>query len=139
MAPWRPAASDFPEVNVENETNDPNSLLSFYRDLVHLRNDREALRTGDTLVVDSGNPSVYALLRYTDEEAFLVLINVDTKPISDYSLSLANVPFSGALTATTVIGQQNPSAPQISGGGFSGYLPFAELPAQSATIIQLVP
>ena len=139
MAPWRAAAIDFPEVNVENETNDPNSLLSFYRDLVHLRNDHEALRTGDTLVVDSGNPSVYALLRYTDEEAFLVLINVDTKPISDYSLSLANGPFSGGITTTTVIGQQNPSAPQISGGGFSGYLPFAELPAQSATIIQLVP
>ncbi len=139
MAPWRAAASDFPEVNVATETSDPNSLLSFYRDLVHLRNDHEALRTGNTLVVNSGNPSVYALLRYTDEEAFLVLVNLDTNPISDYSLSLANGPFSATVSATTVIGQQSPSAPQISGGGFSGYLPFAELPAQSVTIIQLVP
>ncbi len=140
MAPWRAAASDFPQVNVANETNDPNSLLSFYRDLIRLRNEHSALRMGDTLVVDSGNPSIYALLRYSDEEAFLVLVNVDTKPISDYNLNLAKGPFSGSLNATSVIGLQNPSAPQVNAdGGFSGYLPFTEIPSQSAIIIQLEP
>ena len=138
--PWRDPSSDYPTVNVANETSDPNSLLSYYRDLIHLRNDHSALRTGHTIVVDSGNRSVYALLRYDDNEAILILANADTNPITDYSLNLASGPFSGTLNAASILGLQNPSAPQVNAeGGFSGYLPFTEIPAQSAIIIQLEP
>ena len=138
--PWRDPSSDYPTVNVANETTDPNSLLNYYRDLIHLRNDHTALRTGHTIVIDSGNRSVYALLRYDDNEAVLILANADTNPITDYSLNLASGPFSGTLNAASILGLQNPSAPQINAeGGFSGYLPFTEIPAQSAIIIQLEP
>ena len=138
--PWRDPSSDYPTVNVANETTDPNSLLNYYRDLIHLRNDHTALRTGHTIVIDSGNRSVYALLRYDDNEAILILANADTNPITDYSLNLASGPFSGTLNAASILGLQNPSAPQINAeGGFSGYLPFTEIPAQSAIIIQLEP
>ena len=138
--PWRDPSSDYPTVNVANETSNPNSLLNYYRDLIHLRNNHSALRTGHTIVVDSGNRSVYALLRYDDNEAILILANADTNPITDYSLNLASGPFSGTLNAVSILGLQNPSAPQINAeGGFSGYLPFTEIPAQSAIIIQLEP
>jgi glycosidase len=139
MEPWRPASEDYPQVNVALQTDDPNSLLSLYRDLIHLRNDHPALRTGDTLVVKTNNPSVYALLRYNTEEAFLTLVNVNANPITDYSLELTDGPLADALKAVTVIGLPDPSAPQISAGGWSGYLPFIELPGRSYAIIQLTP
>ena len=125
-------------MNAANQADDPDSLLSLYRDLIHLRNDHGALRTGHALVVETNNPSVYALLRYNNEEAFLVLINVDSKPISDYNLTLETGPLAGALKAITTLGLPNASAPQVNAeGGFSGYLPFAELPARSYAIIRL--
>ena len=83
--PWRDPSSDYPTVNVANETSDPNSLLSYYRDLIHLRNEHSALRTGHTIVIDSGNRSVYALLRYDDNEAILIPVSYThlTLPTSD--------------------------------------------------------
>ena len=140
VEPWRPAAQDYPQVNVANQTDDPNSLLSLYRDLIHLRNDHASLRTGHALVIETNNPSVYALLRYNNDEVFLVLVNVDSKPIADYNLTLATGPLAGALKVITALGLLNPSAPQVNAdGGFSGYLPFAELPARSYVIIRLMP
>jgi hypothetical protein len=46
-------------------------LLSLYRDLVHLRNESAALRFGETILLDSGHPSVYATLRVGTVEPFL--------------------------------------------------------------------
>ncbi len=138
--PWRPAAQDYPQVNVANQTDDPDSLLSLYRDLIHLRNDRASLRTGHALVIETNNPSVYALLRYNDDEVFLVLVNVDSKPIAGYNLTLKTGPLAGALKAVTALGLPKASAPQVNAeGGFSGYVPFAEFPARSFAIIQLTP
>ena len=132
--PWRPAADDYPTVNVAAQTDDPNSLLSLYRDLIHLRNSHPALRTGHTTVIETGSRSVYALLRYNGKEALLVLVNVDSKPVSDYNLKIE----SGAPNALTLLGLPNPS-PLPANAGSSGWRPFAELPVRSFAIIQLKP
>lgn len=137
---WRAPAQDFVQVNVANQADDPESLLNLYRDLIHLRNDHAALRAGHALVIETNNPSVYALLRYNNEEVFLVFINVDSKPVADYSMTLEKGPLAGALKIITMLGLPNASAPQANAeGGFSGYVPFAEFPARSFAIIQLTP
>jgi glycosidase len=141
-APWNAASNDYKTTNVAAETSDPDSLLSLYRTLIHLRNQHVALRTGAALVVDSGSPRLYALLRYTEQEAFLILVNVHPKPLTaeQYSLALESGPFKGPVIATSVLGLADPTAPQISAnGGFTGYNPFPEIPGQSSIIIQLTP
>ncbi len=115
-----------------------------------MRNEHAALRTGETLVVDAGTQRLYALLRYNDQEAFLILVNVHPKPLTTstslsagpelYSLTLESGPFTGALNAISVFGPADPAAPQINAnGGFDSYIPFPEIPAQSIAIIQLTP
>jgi glycosidase len=126
--PWRPAADDYPTVNVAAQTDDPNSLFSLYRELISLRNTHPALRTGHTTVIETGSRSVYALLRYNDGDTFLVLVNVDSQPVSDYNLEIE----SGASNALTLLGLPNPSPLSA-----SGWRPFAELPARSFAILQL--
>jgi alpha-glucosidase len=145
--PWRAPADDYPETNVAAQTVDPDSLLSLYRDLIHLRNGYAALRTGETTVVEADTQRLYALLRYDDEAAFLVLVNVHPRPLTPelYSLTLESGPFAGPVTATTVlaVGQgavAQPAAPEINAsGGFSGYAPFEEIPAGTAVILRLAP
>jgi glycosidase len=140
--PWEAPSDDYKEVNVALETGDPNSLFSHYRSLINLRNQHEALLSGDTLLVDSGAPSLYAMLRYNDQEAFLILVNLRPRPLASdsYSLSLESGPFKGAVKAVSIMGQTDPAAPEINAaGGFSGYIPFQEFPAKSSVIIQLTP
>jgi glycosidase len=147
--PWRAPADDYPETNVAAQTDDPDSLLSLYRDLIHLRAAHPALRTGETAVVEADTQRLYALLRYDNEAAFLVLVNVHPRPLTpdQYSLTLESGPFdaAGGVTATTVLAVPGgtlaePAAPEISAeGGFESYIPFEEIPPGTAVIIQLTP
>lgn len=138
--PWRPAAADFPERSVEQQTADPDSLLSLYRDLIHLRNEHEALRVGDWLLVEANSGRLYTFVRHTENESVLVVINMNRNPVAaeDYALDLAAGPLTDVTTAVSLYGLETTAVPQINAaGGFAGYVPFAEIPPQSVHIIQL--
>jgi glycosidase len=77
---------------VANQTDDPESLLSHYRNLIHLRNSFPALQNGKMVILDSGSSRLWAILRYTEEETALVLVNLSTRPQSRYGLTLYNGP-----------------------------------------------
>lgn len=138
--PWRAVAQDYKTVNVAVQEADPDSLLNHYRALLQLRNANSALRTGETIILDADTERLYALLRYDENGAFLILVNVHPKTLTPelYSLSLPEGPFSGAVTAEVVFGSGTASAPVINAaGGFEGYVPLAEIPGQSSVIIRL--
>jgi glycosidase len=140
--PWRAPADDYPEVSVALQNDDPDSLLNQYRMLIHLRNEHEALRVGDWTAVNPNSNRLYTFLRHTANETILVVVNLNPNPVkaADYSLELAEGPLRGAVTAVTLFGPQVENNPEINAaGGFSNYLPFAEIPGQSAAIIQLIP
>jgi alpha-amylase len=137
--PWEPLADNYADFNVAAQTDDPGSLLSHYRALIHLRNEHAALRTGDLLVIDTDTRDVYSILRYNEDETLLVLVNAEDKPVSDYALTLDEGPLAGTVEAVVLMGEGDVSAPTVSdSGGFEDYLPLPELPAQSSLIIQLV-
>ena len=131
--PWRPAAADFPERSVARQTDDPDSLLSLYRDLIHLRNEHEALRVGDWALVEANSPRLYTFLRQTENETVLVIINVNRNPVTaeNYSLDLE---LDGAVTAVPLYGLQPTTNPTN-----GSYIPFDEIPPQSVHVIQLIP
>ena len=86
--PWQLLDTNYKEVNVEMQINDPNSLLNFYHELIDIRNLHSALRTGNYFEVKSNNPGIYAALRMDENETVLVVINLSDKPITDYTLAL---------------------------------------------------
>lgn len=73
--PWRAPQPDFRELNVAAQRDDPGSLLSHYRRLIHLRSSTPALRHGklDVLEADDG---VLAFLRTAGEDRVLVVHNL---------------------------------------------------------------
>ncbi|MFO7683764.1 MAG: alpha-amylase family glycosyl hydrolase, partial [Chloroflexota bacterium] len=136
--PWRVSYQDYQERNIAAQTDDPDSLLSHYRQLIRLRTDHAALRTGQWTLVETGQFRTAAFLRHNDEEAILVLLNLGLEPVTEYELTLADGVLAGPVQAVSLFGQENPASPTINeNGGFSGYQPFAELPPQSSAIIQL--
>ena len=138
--PWQPFAENAAEANVEAQQRDPESLLSHYRTLIGLRNEHEALRTGELVPVDAGGRGVYAYLRATPEEAVLVLLNLRPDPVTDYALSLADGPLCGSPAVDVLLGPDGVSEPPLTpGGGFAAWRPLPELPARSTLLVRHAP
>jgi hypothetical protein len=70
-----------------------------------------------------------------------VLINLGSKPVSEYQLSLESGPLQPGARPALLLGDAELSAGPVvnEAGGFSGYNPIAELPPQSSYVIQFVP
>lgn len=135
--PWETVQSNTPAVNVAMQTDDPESLLNTYRDLIHLRLAHSALRHGDILLVESDSRAVYSFIRRSEDETLLVLTNLSGEAVTDYRLSL-NEGLSGASAASLVYGEGTVFAPTLTdAGGFEGYSPLASLPPYSTTILAL--
>ncbi|MGZ9236114.1 MAG: alpha-amylase family glycosyl hydrolase, partial [Anaerolineales bacterium] len=136
--PWRPPASDYQQVNVAAQVDDPNSLLNHYRELIRLRGEYEALSNGELALVETGNPGVYAVLRGAADQKIMVVVNLKGTPISDYRLSLNESLLSdGTLTPRTLFGTIEAIPVTVSGGKFSEYKPVDELLPYQSYILEL--
>lgn len=74
--PWLPVPGSAKSHNVADETKDPNSLLSFYRQLLGLRHKEPALLDGEYLSLNDSDPNVLTYLRRYKDEAILVVLNM---------------------------------------------------------------
>ncbi len=74
--PWLTVAPDYRTVNVAAETKDPDSLLAWYRSLIHLRRTNAALRDGEFVLVNGDDPHVLAFIRKAkDGTSALIVMN----------------------------------------------------------------
>ena len=77
--PWFAYAPGLATANVANETNDPSSLLSYYRNWIAARRQSRALQRGDITLLDT-NYQLLAFVRDSGDERVLVIHNVTTSP-----------------------------------------------------------
>jgi glycosidase len=136
--PWRAPAAYYQQVNVAVQEEDHDSLLNHYRALTKLRQEHPVLSGGQINLLETGNAGVYAILRSSEGEKFLVLVNLTDAPISDYQLSLdESVLPDGVITPKSLMDATEASGLTISGGKFSGYKPVDELSPYQSYIFQL--
>lgn len=78
--PWLPVGSNHPTVNVETELQDPKSLLSLYRNLIHLRNFSPMLQSGRYLPLELGHPDVFGYVRDHNGHGLAIVLNFSDQP-----------------------------------------------------------
>jgi alpha-glucosidase len=77
---WLPVTANYTTVNVRQESQDPQSLLNWYRQLIILRRDNAALRSGRMVMLDGANASVLTYVRIaSDGSAVLVSLNMSAQ------------------------------------------------------------
>lgn len=136
--PWEGLNLDASLRNVATQTTDKTSLLSFYRTLIHLRNQHAALRVGQYVPVKADASSLLAFLRVSQQETVLVVINLGAEAVSGYGLSLEKSALQGKYNAFALLGEGTFTAPTLTAeGGFSAYQPLATIPANGVVIVQL--
>jgi glycosidase len=87
-SPWRSADASYRSRNVAAQAEDDASLLSHYRDLIHLRNSEAALRRGTYASVPATDEAVMAFARAYEGEALLVAVNTGASAAESTTLSL---------------------------------------------------
>lgn len=82
--PWIDVNPNYPFVNVRKDAADPKSILSYYRNLIRLRNENNALKFGDFQMLLPDHSQVFAYMRSYNGEKIGVFCN-----FSDYPAYLA--------------------------------------------------
>lgn len=75
VEPWLPVHQNYPQVNVAEELAQDDSILNFYRRLIQIRRQHEALHRGTWRTLIHYPLEHLAYLRETRDEAVLVVIN----------------------------------------------------------------
>lgn len=78
QSPWLKVNPNYKTVNVEKAMQQPESLLHFYRQLIHLRKNSEykdVIQFGDYQPVQEQHSDIFAYTRSTEEKTLLVVCN----------------------------------------------------------------
>lgn len=74
--PWLATSVNYPAINVAQQREDKQSVLSFYRALIALRKASPALVYGQYQLRLAEHPAIYAYTRRQDRQQYLVLTNL---------------------------------------------------------------
>jgi alpha-glucosidase len=79
---WLPIPPSAAEYNVETESRNPNSIFSFYKQLLALRRSEPAIQNGSYVALDHHNPFVLSFLRKNrgKGDSILVVVNMSALP-----------------------------------------------------------
>lgn len=81
---WLPINPNYKNgINVLDQENNPNSLLTYYKHLLHVRRESQALKTGDYIPLQISAKDYFAFLRKSAKQTVLVVLNY-----SDQALEL---------------------------------------------------
>ena len=86
--PWLPVHQNYRDQNAEKESEDPDSVLSWYRKLTKIRKQEPALTEGDYEPVLEEEDSILGFYRRKENETVLVLTNFTDRDV-DYDVSLS--------------------------------------------------
>jgi oligo-1,6-glucosidase len=80
--PWLKINPNYNTVNVAAAETDANSCLNYFRKMIKLRKNNEALIYGAFTLVDTDNPDVFAFTRELKGNKFLILLNFRNKDVN---------------------------------------------------------
>jgi len=119
---WLPVNSNYAEgINVNDQLEDPLSLLSFYRRLLHVRRGTPALVMGDYQPLHERSRGYFAFLRNTDDQSVLVVLNYSE---NRQTLHFPKLPYRSARLIFSSAGRskREEKLAEISIGAYEVYL-----------------
>lgn len=76
--PWLKPVNNFPYINVEQQKNDSDSILNFYKDMIKYRQNSKTLREGKFEIYKITN-KLMVFKRYTHEETLCIAVNLSRR------------------------------------------------------------
>ena len=76
VTPWIGINPNYKNINVENQLIDKNSILNFYKSMIKIRKEYEALIYGEYKLILENDTKIYAYERVLNDSKFLVISNM---------------------------------------------------------------
>ena len=110
--PWLPVPDTYKTVNVAEEVHDDDSLLNWYKQLIHLRRDNPALHSGTLTMLNATDTKVLSWMRQAPgQPAVVVACNFTAEPQKvSFDLSQQGVTSKQAKTLMKTPGSSDPAS-----------------------------
>lgn len=77
--PWIGVNPSYKNINVEDQINDKNSILNFYKELVRIKKSNDVLIYGKYNLILEEDEYIYAYIREFEDERYIVITNLSDK------------------------------------------------------------
>ena len=78
--PWMPVNPNYTYINAESQVGDPDSVFSFYQQLIRLRKTLPIVTEGDFALLMADDPNIFAYLRRWNGQTLQVACNFSCEP-----------------------------------------------------------
>ncbi|MFA0350438.1 glucohydrolase, partial [Vibrio sp. 10N.222.55.C6] len=76
VQPWFSVNQQYADINVEQQQQDPNSILGFYKQLIALRKSHESLVVGRYQLLLANDPNIYVYQRVAQDMTWTIITNL---------------------------------------------------------------
>jgi oligo-1,6-glucosidase len=95
VEPWFHINPNYKEINVKRQKNDPDSLWSYYKNIIDLRRNskyKDVIVYGETMFVDQKNEHIFSFIRSYEETTILIVANMhNVNAKLDYDFKVKDV------------------------------------------------
>ncbi len=138
--PWQAINEGYEDNNVHDMKDDPESLLNWYRQIIQVRNQHPALRTGSYQAFISSCRTLYSTLRVEGEEIILTALAVGTRTAENCTLTLEGSNLKGSYQVETLFGKSELTSITFGeDGSLKDFLLADQLNGGEALILKLKP
>ena len=79
--PWIKINPNYRDINVENQLNDKYSILNFYKKMIKIRKENEALIYGEYKLILEDDENIYSYIREFENKKFIIITNLTDKKV----------------------------------------------------------
>lgn len=74
--PWIDINSNYKEINVEAQLRDSNSVLNFYKKMIHTKKNSETLSYGEYKLILDEDENIYSYIRILGDKKYMIICNL---------------------------------------------------------------
>lgn len=102
--PWIKVNSNYKTVNAKQQTTDPDSVFSYYKELIRLRHENDIIVYGEYELLEPQNEELFIYTRSWNNEQLMVLCNFTEKDIVIPAAVTAQIPADAQILISNYVG-----------------------------------
>ena len=102
--PWIRVNPNYREINAKQQVGNPDSVFSYYKDLIRLRHENEIIVYGDYELLEPDNEELFIYTRTLGDEKLVVLCNFTDQDVTIPASVMAQIPDAAPIMISNYVG-----------------------------------
>ena len=102
--PWIRVNPNYLEINAKQQVGNPDSVFSYYKELIRLRHENEVIVYGDYELLEPDNEELFIYTRTLGNEKLMVLCNFTDHDVAIPAAVMAQIPEDAPIMISNYVG-----------------------------------